>query len=178
MPLRWLSIASVAGIVLLGCPGPSNGPSNGARQKTDPAAAFDFSGWASWPAVTPGRLWSRAHDKKHVEVFVSPGHVAAYRAGGAMPVGSRVAKAIYDDATTRRVRAIHVMVKMKPGYDPDDRDWYYGVLSADGKRARAQGRIDLCINCHIQAEKTDYLYRPTGQGRWRSGWKRRPPPRR
>jgi hypothetical protein len=171
---RRLLVAALSALWLSGCPGASKrAPSK--RPTGSPAnAEIDFSRWASWVRVTPERLWSRAHDKRYVVVYVSPEHANAYLAGGAMPVGARVVKAIYTGPRTPKPLALHAMAKRKRGYDDDDHDWYYAALTPDGNRAHVQGRVDLCINCHIQAEDADYLFRPTGKGRWDDGWKQPP----
>lgn len=60
--------------------------------------------------------------------------------------------------------AFVLMVKKSAGYDPENNDWYYEQLDADGNptgEPEPGGRIGLCINCHQGAANTDYLYGPT-----------------
>jgi hypothetical protein len=135
------------------------------------APAVDMSGWRDWPKANPERLWSRAHKRRFVDVHVEPRYLEAYRAGETMPQGARVAKAVYEDLAGARLANVVVMAKMAPGYDADDRDWYYAVYASDGVTVKARGRIEMCISCHIQADDRDYLFRPQGRGSWTDGWK-------
>lgn len=42
------------------------------------------------------------------------------------------------------------------GFDPDNGDWLYGVLSASGEVQRA-GKLQSCIDCHTKHSKTDFI---------------------
>jgi hypothetical protein len=44
-----------------------------------------------------------------------------------------------------------------------DEGWVYGVLSGDGARVVAAGRVEGCMKCHVQAPY-DRLYGPPGPG--------------
>ena len=50
------------------------------------------------------------------------------------------------------------MVKMPPGYDPENGDWWYASYDATGIKVSEQGRLAGCIPCHKQAARTDYLF--------------------
>lgn len=51
---------------------------------------------------------------------------------------------------------ITVMRKREAGYDPDNGDWEY-VTAGPGKGVRYQGKMPLCIECHVDAER-DYVF--------------------
>lgn len=51
---------------------------------------------------------------------------------------------------------LYVMKKIA-GYDPDNGDWFYAVMSPEGIASQS-GRISLCISCHVKAKSKDYLY--------------------
>ena len=132
-----------------------------------------FAEWRSWQRMTP-RLYSRAHGRKHVEVWVEPSFAEAYTSGRTpFPVGFKVAKVAFRSADSDEVVLVNGMEK-RSDYDPDDHDWYYEVLDAKG-RSRASGRIPMCIDCHSMVEELDYLYRPQGTGTWKHGWPVVPP---
>lgn len=116
------------------------------------AAASDCSTWPSWVKVNAARFASAGHSGGWVDVYVEEPYVDAYRRGGEAPVGMRIVKAGYADATATTVRALTVMGKMPAGYDPDGGDWYYGVLDGDGRTAKLQGRLAMCRDCHDTAD--------------------------
>ena len=51
------------------------------------------------------------------------------------------------------------MKKMSRGYDPENGDWYYGVLDERATQATSQGKVDMCIDCHDGA-RHDHLFGP------------------
>ena len=51
---------------------------------------------------------------------------------------------------------ITVMKKREAGYDPENNDWEY-VTAGPAKGVRYQGKMSLCIDCHVDAEK-DYVF--------------------
>jgi hypothetical protein len=122
-------------------------------------AAPDFSAWAGFTKVTGGRIFSKGHGKKWVDIYVPPTVAGTYRAGqGPYPVGTRIVKAQYASESASAVAALTVMAKMAPGYDPEHGDWFYGIYDASGANAQKSGKIAMCINCHDQASDRDYLF--------------------
>jgi hypothetical protein len=67
-------------------------------------------------------------------------------------------KAEYTSATAANANKLTIMVKMSPGYDPENADWWYGVYDRSGTKATMQGKIAFCIDCHKDASATDYLF--------------------
>jgi len=120
----------------------------------------DWSGWATWSKVNAEPFVSKGHKKPWVNVYVPPEQVSTYAAlEGEMPEGFAIVKSVHKDAdgVAGDVAALTVMVKMGSDYDPDNGNWYYGVLSADGSKAMNEGKIGACIGCHSSAD-TDYLF--------------------
>jgi hypothetical protein len=155
----------------LGCGGAGGGKSAGhgspaarehAGEVAGPgagAAASDCSDWRSWTRVNETRFLSKGHGGKWVDVYVEPRFADAYRSGATpAPDGIRVIKAGYKDEAGTQFEALTVMGKMPGGYDPEHGDWYYGVLKEDGRTAVMQGKLEMCINCHAQADHRDYLF--------------------
>lgn len=52
-----------------------------------------------------------------------------------------------------------VMIKKPAGYDSANNDWYYEMRGLDGTVVSdpAPGKIEMCINCHKMAAKSDFL---------------------
>ncbi len=136
-------------------------------QTFDPCAAGDATfgdvacdGWAAWPRIDGATFRSEGHQRAWVEVHVDAPFADAYRAGaGPMPVGMRIVKAAHADAggAPGEVTGLTVMAKMKPGYDPEHGDWFYGTYDPTGTVAQAQGKLGMCIGCHGEWTEHDHL---------------------
>lgn len=175
--MRTIGLASVVPVLfVLGCGGSrakatedpdSVAAAEHAGKVTGPgagAAVTDCSDWRSWTKVNNARFFSKGHGKKWVDVYVEPEFVDAYASGGsAMPSRMRVVKATYADEAGTKFEALTVMGKMEAGYDADHADWYYGVIAEDGVTAKMQGKLEMCINCHSQADTRDYLFGTDGK---------------
>ena len=121
--------------------------------------AMTFEDWREWTKVTPNPVISKGHSDNWVGVYVDDVAKATYLAvTGPYPECARIVKPVYTDASGTDVQRITVMVKMSPGYDPQDNDWWYGMYDAAGKSAIKQGQLSGCIICHRQAADTDYLF--------------------
>lgn len=75
-----------------------------------------------------------------------------------VPVGT-VAIKEFDMDSNGTVDGYAVMVKKEAGYDSTNNDWYYEMRGADGSplATPAPGKVQMCIDCHKAASKTDYL---------------------
>ena len=49
------------------------------------------------------------------------------------------------------------MLKLDPSTPETDEGWVYGTLSADGQRVTAAGRVESCMDCHVD-EGRDRMY--------------------
>lgn len=50
---------------------------------------------------------------------------------------------------TGEARALFVMLKLDPATPDTDEGWVYGTLTPDGSRVTAAGRIESCMECHV-----------------------------
>ena len=119
----------------------------------------DWSGWQSWTKINNAAFESKGHKKPWVNVYVPAVYAEAYRAqAGEMPQGFAVVKAALEDAggAAGEVALITVMAKMGSDYDPDNGNWYYAAMSADGSKVMQEGKIEMCIDCHSSGD--DYLF--------------------
>jgi len=120
--------------------------------------AIAFEGWREWTLVTPRPIVSEGHSNNWVSIYVGQLAKDIYLSASApYPECAKVVKPIYNDAEGKSVRKLTIMVKMAPGYDPENGDWWYASYDASGTIVREQGRLDDCIPCHKQATETDYL---------------------
>ena len=138
------------------CANPCGGGSSGAGPMD---VGVDWSTWESWTKVNAEPFVSKGHKKPWVNVYVPAEHQETYAAlAGEMPQGFAVVKSVHNDAdgAAGDIAALTVMAKMGPDYDPENGNWYYGVLSPDGAKAMNEGKMDACINCHSTGK--DYLF--------------------
>lgn len=67
------------------------------------------------------------------------------------------------------LKAVTIMLQRRPGYDPDDHDWFWVKYQPDGSIEKnemgmalagrvAKGMPKGCISCHSQAAGGDFLY--------------------
>lgn len=48
---------------------------------------------------------------------------------------------------------LFVMLKLDPATPGTDRGWVYGTLTPDGSRVTAAGRLESCMDCHVDAPR-------------------------
>ncbi len=127
--------------------------------RCDDDNGMTFEGWREWAQVTPKPVISKGHSNNWVDIYVDELAKDTYLSAGApYPICAKIVKPIYNDAEGKSVRKLTIMVKMSPGYDPENGDWWYASYDATGNKAREQGRLHGCIPCHKQAVETDYLF--------------------
>jgi hypothetical protein len=117
--------------------------------------------WQLWPDKGELYLGQEPHGAL-LTTYLNP---AAYEAltgmAGTMPPGAIIVKENYTPDST--LAAATVMHKVE-GYDPDNRDWFWLKVLADGT-IEVQGRGAGCIVCHSAQADNDYLYTgPLGGG--------------
>ncbi len=127
--------------------------------RCDDDNGMTFEGWREWTQVTPKPVISEGHSNNWVGIYVNELAKDTYLSAGApYPECAKIVKPIYSDAEGKSVRKLTIMVKMPPGYDPDNGDWWYAHADASGTRIGSHGRLAGCIPCHKQAAETDYLF--------------------
>lgn len=103
-------------------------------------------------------LYSESH-KAYIDIYANPSGKKAYESmTRRYPVGAEILKPLYSDKEGKHMSKLTIMVKMPPGYDSDNGDWWYGVYDNSGSKALFTGRIESCIKCHKIASQTDYLF--------------------
>jgi hypothetical protein len=126
------------------------------------------------PDELPAENPHRGHS---VHVYVSPTGEEILKSGkGTYPVGTLIVKEKFpsplehprlqreDSATTKaepklQTELFTAMLKRDPGYDPERGDWEYLVISGNAQQVLARGKLDSCIQCHVEYKATDYVTR-------------------
>ena len=120
-----------------------------------------FEDWQSWEKLTHKPIFSKGHSSNWVDIYVNELAEETYRdVGDLYPVCAKIVKAAYEDEAGTEFWSLTVMVKMPPGYDPEHGDWWYAIYhDAAGVKPVKQGRLyKECIQCHLGAVETDYLF--------------------
>jgi hypothetical protein len=118
-----------------------------------------FEDWQQWAAITPEPVRSQGHSNNWVGIYTNELAEKTYRsASSPYQTCAKIVKPIYTDSTGQNIRKLTIMVKMPPGYDPENADWWYGVYDASGTKMKRRGKLMDCIPCHKQAAETDYLF--------------------
>jgi hypothetical protein len=138
---------------------------NAEGSESDPAThncsgtEMTFEDWRNWTSVTPEPVRSKGHNNNWVGIYVNELAEATYlSASSPYRVCAKIVKPIYTDASGKNVRKLTIMVKMSPGYDPENADWWYGIYDESGTDVWDEGKLPDCIICHKQATETDYLF--------------------
>jgi hypothetical protein len=120
---------------------------------------IEFEDWRQWLSVTPEPVRSKGHSNNWVGIFVDKLAEDTYLSASSpyLPC-ARIVKPIYTDESGSKVRKLTVMMKMAPGFDPENADWWYGIYDASGTEVWDEGKLPDCIICHQQAADTDYLF--------------------
>ena len=94
-------------------------------------------------------------------VFVNPVGEAVITgdADTPYPAGTIFVKDSYaeQDGAMGDLADVTVMVKREAGFDPDNGDWEYMLLT-NTLSVRNQGAIGMCISCHAAAANRDFVF--------------------
>lgn len=118
----------------------------------------NFSNWRGQIKLNIEAFESEAHNA-FTDIYVNSKALNAYTMRKKLfPVGSVVLKPLFKTAKKEFQTLLMLMKKMPKGYDSKNGDWWYGVYGQSGKQAYYQGKLNSCIACHKQGEKTDYVF--------------------
>jgi len=109
-----------------------------------------YSNWPSYTGMRPGKAPHGPFHKIFINSIIKD---ALPLDNKIIPNGGIVVKEAYD--TDRELSTIAIMVKVKD-YDPENGDWFYLDLDAEGK-ILLSGKEPICIKCHKAYKNNDYL---------------------
>jgi hypothetical protein len=108
----------------------------------------------------------KPHEDHWIHVFVTGGGTNAMATGkGVYPVGTVILKQKLLDAEGKVTEFYTGMRKREAGYNSDCGDWEFFTLDRTGEKVTAQGRIDSCMDCHVNYKWTDFVSRVYLAGR-------------
>jgi len=119
--------------------------------------APDFSNYLTWTKINSEPIKGHEVD---VIIYVNDLAKELYisASGDLFPVCSIIVKPHLNANDLETITAVTVMVKMPEGYDPDHNDWWWGMYDGEGVNAEMQGKVEVCIACHLPAEADDYVF--------------------
>jgi hypothetical protein len=117
--------------------------------------AVDYrSSWQRWPGKGEFYPGPQPHGVL-LTTYLNPVAFEALTAGApAVPPGSIVVKENYLPDST--LIAVTTMYKVR-GYNPGHNDWFFTSQSPSGE-VEVEGRVEGCIDCHMERASNDYLY--------------------
>lgn len=124
----------------------------------DYKSEFIFPYWRTLERLNDDPIESDAH-RAFIDVYVNDLAKTPYiSTASSFPPGAFIVKPLYFDESRRSIARLVIMMKMEPGYDPKNNDWWYGVYDQNGMEGWYQGRIGSCIRCHSLAREHDFLF--------------------
>jgi hypothetical protein len=111
-----------------------------------------YEAWASFAGHEGMELGLGPHGKF---VTTTINDVAAADPAALAP-GSIVVKGNYATEDPSSLEALTVM-KIIPGYDPENGDWYWARYTPKGEMTHA-GKVSMCIDCHFDADGEDFIF--------------------
>jgi len=119
---------------------------------------FSFSSWKELHLLNEKPFKSFEHHA-YIDIYVNDLAKDSYTNKKAkFKVGSLIIKPLYPKQTRENITRLVIMMKMDKHYNDDFNNWWYGVYDKTGTQMWHQGKILSCINCHIRAKETDYLF--------------------
>lgn len=113
-----------------------------------------YQNYPSWPGregfyestMPPGNILKLYINETALDTIVNK--------KGTFPEGTLLIKENYTD--DKKLFLITVMYKVK-GFNPAGHDWYWIKYKPDGE-VRLEGKVDVCINCHLGVAGNDYTF--------------------
>ena len=103
------------------------------------------------------------HAGTYITVYVNNvGREAMFaKEPGRFPEGSVIVKEKVGTHSEGRAPLLYtVMTKREQGYNSAVGDWEFSVVSGNGTRVEASGKLENCQACHITKRDSDFVYRP------------------
>ena len=75
------------------------------------------------------------------------------------PVGSIIVREKNETATSEIPLSVIAMVKREKGFSKDSGDWEFFTFNGADLKMKSRETKGDCATCHIQAEKTDWIFR-------------------
>lgn len=82
-----------------------------------------------------------------------------YKAAPNFPVGSIIVREKLLQKTDEKPELVTVMIKREKGFSKKTGDWEFFVVQGDLGKIRSRETKGDCAKCHIQAEKTDWVFK-------------------
>ena len=103
------------------------------------------------------------HASTFITVYVNNiGREAMFSKQPKFPEGSVIVKEKKGNNSEARTTTLlyTVMRKREAGYNPTVGDWEFSVVSGEGTKVEASGKIQNCQSCHLPQKDSDFVFRP------------------
>jgi len=113
---------------------------------------------ASLCAAAPVKPPGDPHYSKYAHVYVSAKGAPVMQAtSGVFPEGTIILKEKFNDQEGKHTELFTGMVKREPGYNAECGDWEFFILPADGKKIFSRGKLQNCMDCHVEYKASDFV---------------------
>lgn len=82
-----------------------------------------------------------------------------YKTAPQFPVGSIIVREKLLQKTDEKPALVTVMVKREKGFSKKSGDWEFFIVEGDLNKVNKRETKGDCAKCHIQAEKTDWVFK-------------------
>ncbi len=81
------------------------------------------------------------------------------------PIGSILVRERHDVSTDETPEMVIAMVKRASGFSAKTKNWEFFVLDGNDLKLRSRETTGSCANCHVRAQKTDWVFLENLNGR-------------
>jgi hypothetical protein len=114
----------------------------------------DYQGsWETWPGLPKQYQGADPHGMLLTTYLNSAALEVVKDGGTTMPDGAILVK---ENFTPEGVLDATTIMYKKAGYDPDNNDWFWAKVLADGT-VEKEGQVEGCQTCHGAAIESDYV---------------------
>jgi len=112
-------------------------------------------------ACTAPAVGAGPHSNKYISVYVNEAGRAAMMSERypKFPEGSIIVKEKLSDVTSVVPELMTVMVKRGNGFDSQNGNWEYWIMSGDGSTLEKPANVASCQSCHQRQKNTDFVSR-------------------
>lgn len=109
------------------------------------------------------------HRRKFVHVFVTPEGSPAMNTNVAVfPRETIIIKEKFSDAEGKHTELFTGMVKRETGYNSSCGDWEFFTLSGDAATVTSRGKLQNCMECHVEYKDRDFVTKNYVLGLWQT----------
>jgi len=84
------------------------------------------------------------------------------------PRGTIILKEKFLDSEGKQTELFTGMVKREAGFNSECGDWEFFTLSSDATKITSRGKLEKCMDCHVEYKDRDYVTKNYVLGLWQA----------